>query len=142
MAQCEAFARMAHQGQFRKFGADKGKPYIVHPERMAKTCAKDSNFLVVCAAWLHDVIEDTDYIPDDLLKIPEMDPIVVDIVKLLTRREGQDYLDYLLKIKSDCVAKRVKLADIEDNLKSCPHKNLRDKYLLARYILELPNWDG
>lgn len=28
-------AEDAHKGQFRKMGADKGKPYIVHPERIA-----------------------------------------------------------------------------------------------------------
>jgi len=32
---CEKIGRKSHEGQIRNRGEDKGKPYIIHPERMA-----------------------------------------------------------------------------------------------------------
>ncbi len=65
------FAMEAHDGQFRK---GTGKPYIVHPSRVAAMVrgyldAYDEAIAVdvVCAAWLHDTVEDTDITPSDLL---------------------------------------------------------------------------
>lgn len=56
-------ARLAHEGQFRK----SGEPYIIHPVAVAVTIAElgmdeDS----ICAALLHDVIEDTPVTADDV----------------------------------------------------------------------------
>ena len=56
-------ARLAHEGQFRKTG----EPYIIHPVAVALTVAElgmdeDS----ICAALLHDVIEDTPVTADDV----------------------------------------------------------------------------
>ncbi len=53
----------AHKGQIRK----SGEPYIVHPILVAAITAKISNDeMMVQAALLHDVVEDTDYTIEDL----------------------------------------------------------------------------
>lgn len=58
------FATAAHAGQFR----DDGKtPYITHPEKVAEiisTVTNDED--LICAAWLHDTVEDTDTTIQDL----------------------------------------------------------------------------
>ena len=60
----EGFARAAHHGQRRRYG---GAPYIVHP--MAVVHALRWHFFtgpVLAAAWLHDVVEDTQFTIDDI----------------------------------------------------------------------------
>ncbi|MGB5505087.1 MAG: RelA/SpoT family protein [Sulfurovum sp.] len=53
----------AHKGQTRK----SGEPYIVHPILVAAITAKVSNDeMMVQAALLHDVVEDTDYTIEEL----------------------------------------------------------------------------
>lgn len=50
------FAALAHEGQQRRYTPD---PYIIHPEKVMKTCAQvTSDACVLYAALLHDVIED------------------------------------------------------------------------------------
>lgn len=62
-----AFATKAHEGQFRK---GTRRPYIVHPIEVAdivSTMTKDEE--VICAAVLHDTIEDCQGITKDVLKL-------------------------------------------------------------------------
>lgn len=67
-----------------------------------------------CAAWLHDVVEDTDTSLADLLTagFPEK---VLRILELLTHEESVPYMDYVKKLAADPIAKAVKLADLQDN---------------------------
>lgn len=61
------FATRAHDGQFRK---GTRRPYIVHPIEVADivaTMTKDEE--VICAAVLHDTIEDCRGITKDVLKL-------------------------------------------------------------------------
>lgn len=61
--QAREFAYIAHAGQFR----DGGAPYIVHPAQVARIISqvtRDED--LIAAAWLHDVIEDTEYTYDDI----------------------------------------------------------------------------
>ena len=61
------FATKAHKGQIRK--SDKEKPMIIHPINVAnilETYNYDDN--VVAAGYLHDVLEDTKYKEEDLLR--------------------------------------------------------------------------
>ena len=61
------FATKAHEGQFRK---GTRRPYIVHPIEVADivaTMTKDEE--VICAAVLHDTIEDCRGITKDILKL-------------------------------------------------------------------------
>ena len=122
-------ATEAHKGQHRKGG----KPYIVHPQAVAKELSKYYSMweTYLPVAWLHDVLEDTNLTPLDLLNKGVPFEIVA-IVEILTKRKNEDYLQYILRVKENSIATMVKLADMEDNSKTIQ----KNKYLLAKYILE------
>jgi len=143
----EEIATKAHEGQIRKFGPDKGKPYIIHPKRVAEKFVNHispnspNNEELMAVALLHDVLEDTDITKEELknLGIPEN---VIEQVDILTKREGEIYLDFILRIKEsgdkcfNSYAMIVKKEDILDNMLSLPEGSLKDKYRLAYYILD------
>ena len=105
---CKAMdiAYNAHQGQFDKSGI----PYIFHPYHLAEQMTDE---FTVCAALLHDVVEDTDVTIEDLEK--EFPSEVTEAVKLLTHADNVDYFDYIRAVKRNRVAKTVKLADLHHN---------------------------
>ena len=122
-------ARECHKGQ-KRFD---GKDYITHPEAVAKLVGEDVELKTI--AWLHDVVEDTKIHFYSLIEkgIPTELVCVIDI---LTRREEEDYFNYILRIVEDDKAVKVKIADLKHNLSNLKKGSLRDKYLLAKYILE------
>ena len=89
-----------------------GREYILHPLRVM---AKMSTDLERSTALLHDVLEDSDITAEELLAegIPAE---VVEAVQCLTKREGEDYLEFVARTKQNRLARRVKIADIEDNI--------------------------
>ena len=89
-----------------------GREYILHPLRVM---AKMSTDLERSAALLHDVLEDSDITAEELLAegIPAE---VVEAVQCLTKREGEDYLEFVARTRMNSLARRVKIADIEDNI--------------------------
>ena len=99
----------AHKEQVDKMGM----PYIFHPFHLAEQMTDEVS---VCAALLHDVVEDTEISFEDLAAhgIPE---IVIEALKLLTHDENDPYMDYVQKIKDsgNRTAKAVKLADLRHN---------------------------
>jgi hypothetical protein len=100
-------ASEAHSGQ-----ADKaGQPYIGHVVRVMGRVDTDVEKM---AAALHDVIEDTDATPESLLGqgVPED---VVDAVLALTKRDGETYDDFVLRVGAHPIARQVKIADLADN---------------------------
>lgn len=103
----EAIARKAHAGQVDKAG----KPYIEHPAHVAASVEGDKAKAV---AWLHDVVEDTDITFDDLAA-QGIDGEVIDALRLLTHDKSVPYLDYVAKIKTNDLARMVKLADLAHN---------------------------
>lgn len=134
VAIAEAIARRAHAVQVDKAGA----PYIEHPAWVA---ARMEGGDAKAAAWLHDVLEDTDVTADDLAEagIPAN---VVDAVLALTRRPGESYEAYLARVAENPLAVQVKLADLEHNsdLSRIPHSTERcrarvEKYRRAREFL-------
>ena len=85
-------------------------PYIFHPYHLAEQMDDE---ISCTAALLHDVVEDTSLTFADLEQIfPKQ---VIEIVMLLTHDEKVDYFDYIRKIKTNAIATKVKLADIEHN---------------------------
>ena len=85
-------------------------PYIFHPYHLAEQMDDEISCTV---ALLHDVVEDTSLTFSDLEQIfPKQ---VVEIVMLLTHDEKVDYFDYIQNIKTNTIATKVKLADIEHN---------------------------
>ena len=99
-------AYAAHAGQVDKCGV----PYIFHPIHLAEQMPDE---ISVCAALLHDVAEDTDITLSELES--EFPSAVIDVLKLLTHKDGIDYFDYIRAIRSNPTAVRVKLADIAHN---------------------------
>ena len=65
-------------------------------------------------AVLHDVIEDTSVTAEDLRR-EGFDEDVLAALECLTHRKGEPYADYVVQCKGDEIARRVKLADLEDN---------------------------
>ena len=97
----------AHAGQKGKDGS----PYILHPLRVMTRVGTDEERI---AAVLHDVVEDSDVTLDDLRQAGFSEKVLT-TVKLLTHEEGVSYEDYVNRLKSDPMARRIKLADLEDN---------------------------
>ena len=58
------FAKMAHKGIRRR----SGEPYILHPIAVAKITSQEIGLgsTSICAALLHDVVEDTEYTVEDI----------------------------------------------------------------------------
>lgn len=66
-------------------------------------------------ALLHDIIEDTDVTAEYLLAegFPQS---VVDGILSVTKREGENYQDFVARAKQNPIGRVVKLYDLEDNL--------------------------
>lgn len=102
------FAVYAHAGQ--KYGDE---PYVHHPARVAGRLS-ESDEIGISVAYLHDVVEDTECTLDDLRL--SFRPEIVEAVDAITRREGEKYFDYIVRLSSNPIAKRVKIADLQENL--------------------------
>ena len=96
----------AHMGQIDKFGI----PYIFHPIHLAESMETEEECIV---AILHDVVEDTDVTFEILEK--EFSSIVIEALKLLTHDKAVPYEEYILKLKDNPIAKKVKIADLKHN---------------------------
>jgi len=106
-----ALAVEAHRGQKDRAGA----PYILHPLRVMYRLGWDAPEKARMAAVLHDVVEDTPIKLADLRArgFPEE---VVAAVDLLSRRPEDSYEQFIERVLPDPIARRVKRADLEDNL--------------------------
>ena len=97
----------AHKDQKDKSGL----PYVFHPFHVAEQMPDEKTTIV---ALLHDVIEDTPYSLQDLRDMGfEQD--VLDALALMTHDKNVPYMDYVAKIKSNPIARTVKLADLRHN---------------------------
>lgn len=80
--------------------------------------------------YLHDIIEDTDVTIEDL-KAAGINDEVCDAVTLLTKVDLETYSDYILAIRTNSLATRVKLCDtatnLEHSIRSSRWSNI-DKY--------------
>ena len=131
-------AYKSHTGMTDKYG----NPYFEHLERVANR-VRDMEYdmvdetseinLYIAAAYLHDVIEDTDYLIGDI--IDKFGETIAEAVKLLTRDKEETYADYVIGIKKSVfiegkIARVVKMADLLDHLMGptpCP------PHLIKRY---------
>ena len=132
-----------------------GNPYIEHLERVADRVREmEYDFvdetseieLYVATAYLHDIIEDTDCTREDLLA-STFSGFVVEAVFRLTREEGMTYAEYIERILSHWLVRRlalagkiarvVKLADLLDHVSGptpCP-PDLKKRYEKSLYRL-------
>lgn len=97
----------AHKNQFDKSGV----PYVYHPFHLAEQMETEETTIV---ALLHDVVEDTTFSLDDL-SAAGFPGNVIDAIALMTHDKSVPYLDYVAKIKSNPIARVVKLADLKHN---------------------------
>ena len=120
-------AARAHAGQVDKAGS----PYILHPLRLMLQMTQMPERI---AAVLHDVVEDTSIRLDDLHQAGFSDAIVT-AVDALTKRAGEDRLTAAVRAAANPIARRVKLADVADNmdLRRIPHPTERDYARLKEY---------
>ena len=124
----EKIAREAHKGQ-KRWG---GEPYITHPEAVANNF-KNEELKVV--AWLHDVLEDTKVTANILMNADIPQELVV-AVGHLTRVKDENYKEFILHVKENEIATKVKIADLRHNLMGLKEGSMKDKYRLALHILE------
>jgi (p)ppGpp synthase/HD superfamily hydrolase len=101
-------AARAHAGQIDKAGA----PYIFHPLRLMLAVNGEHERM---AAALHDVVEDTPLTFDDLAR-EGFPAAVIDAVRALTKQPGESRIDAAHRAAANPVARRVKLADVGDNM--------------------------
>jgi hypothetical protein len=86
--------------------------YINHPIRVSENCNSDEDKIV---ALLHDTIEDGDITVDYLL-MQGFSHDIVDAVLSVSRKRGEDYFDFILRCKANPIGRRVKIADLKDNM--------------------------
>lgn len=109
----------AHFGQVDKTG----QPYILHPLRVMLSQGDDVSRIV---GVLHDVVEDSTTVGHgDILAL--FGESIHAAVIALTRHDGESYEDFILRAKANPTARRVKIADIKDNMRPGA------KHLLPRY---------
>lgn len=146
----DAIAEKYHAGQFRN---DKKTPYITHPRAVRELVEKSFNLFAdifpieylleaQIVALFHDISEEVKIPEKELIEELEQykgeyfdKEIVFNALTILNKHNHEDYLDYILKIKRNPVARIVKLADLEHNLSDLKAGNMRGKYLLAKHIL-------
>lgn len=133
-----AMAAFEHAGQVDKGGA----PYIFHPLRVAMAMSTEEERI---AAVLHDVVEDTEVTLSEVEA--EFGADVAAAVDALTKRDGEEYQAYLERVGANPIARRVKMADLTDNLDqtrlgrepTADDRKRRAKYQVAAgYLFNLP----
>lgn len=97
----------AHKGQVDKSGL----PYVFHPFHLAMEMTDELSTVV---ALLHDVIEDSDYTLQNLENMG-FPPAVLEAISLMTHQEGVPYMEYVANIKTNPLARVVKMADLRHN---------------------------
>ena len=114
-------ASVAHSTQTDKGG----KPYILHPLWvMDRVRHLGENYMIV--AILHDVVEDTEWTIDQLVK-EGFNQNVIYALCLLTHDTDVSYDEYIRQLSSNKIARAVKLRDLEHNTKITRLKGLRKK---------------
>lgn len=117
------FAKAAHIEQRRK----SGEPYIIHPIAVARIIAEelelDSDAII--AAFLHDVVEDTEYTIEDIRR--EFGTGVAFLVNVVTKQKKEEYVhskqvdnyqQMLSSVQYDIRALLIKLADRLHNMRT------------------------
>ena len=99
-------AYKAHEGQTDKAGV----PYIFHPIHIAEQMDSEESCVV---ALLHDVVEDSDITLEILSKYFNDD--IIAALRVLTKKENDDYVMYIKRVKTNKLATKVKIKDLEHN---------------------------
>ena len=132
------FANKAHYGVRRL----SGEPYIMHPLAVARICVKEIGLgsTSICAALMHDVVEDTDYTVEDLRGL--FGDKIAQIVSGLTKISGgvfgsqaseqaENFRKLLLTISDDIRVVLIKIADRLHNMRTLGAQPKDKQYKIA-----------
>ena len=114
-----AIAVEAHKGQKDKAG----DPYILHPLRVMFRMETREEMVV---AVLHDVLEDTPITPDQLKEMG-FSETVLEALDSVTKRAGERYEDFVQRAALHPIGKKIKLADLRDNMDLSRLEKITDK---------------
>lgn len=142
LERCMQFAAIAHRNQFDKGG----EPYLWHVLRVGIGLLPDID--AACCGVLHDVLEDCPGMNHAIvLDALRDDEELMRALKLLKKEKGEDYSVYIRRCGSHPLARKVKIADLHDNLDDRRQQrairaghgdsiySLRDKYEAALFYL-------
>ena len=132
------FARQAHKGVRRH----SGEPYIMHPLEVARIVCKEIGLgsTSICAALLHDVVEDTDYTVEDIRNL--FGDKIAEIVNGLTKIAGgvfgahasaqaENFKKLLLTMSEDIRVILIKIADRLHNMRTLEFMQVNKQYKIA-----------
>ncbi|MDE6331184.1 MAG: RelA/SpoT family protein, partial [Muribaculaceae bacterium] len=132
------FAREAHKGVRRR----SGEPYILHPIAVAKIASQEIGLgsTSICAALLHDVVEDTDYTVEDIER--HFGPKIAQLVEGLTKISGgifgdrasaqaENFRKLLLTMSEDIRVVLLKMADRLHNMRTLGSMAPNKQYKIA-----------
>ena len=132
------FAREAHKGIRRR----SGEPYILHPIAVAKIASQEIGLgsTSICAALLHDVVEDTDYTVEDIEQ--HFGKKIAQLVAGLTKISGgifgdrasaqaENFRKLLLTMSEDIRVVLIKMADRLHNMRTLGSMAPNKQYKIA-----------
>ncbi|MBR5891125.1 MAG: bifunctional (p)ppGpp synthetase/guanosine-3',5'-bis(diphosphate) 3'-pyrophosphohydrolase [Bacteroidaceae bacterium] len=132
------FARQAHKGVRR----NSGEPYIMHPLAVARIVCSEIGLgsTSICAALLHDVVEDTDYTIEDIQNL--FGEKIAQIVDGLTKISGgvfgtqaseqaENFKKLLLTMSEDIRVILIKIADRLHNMRTLSYMPVNKQYKIA-----------
>ena len=132
------FAKHAHKGVRR----NSGEPYILHPIAVARVVSEEIGLgsTSICAALLHDVVEDTEYTVEDIANL--FGPKIAQIVDGLTKISGgifgdkasaqtENFKKLLLTMSEDIRVILIKIADRLHNMRTLEHMAPNKQYKIA-----------
>ncbi|MBT4597512.1 GTP pyrophosphokinase [bacterium] len=97
----------AHENQLDKGG----KTYILHPLRLMIQMPTEELQII---AVLHDVVEDSHYTFEHLIK-EGFDVKLIEALQALTKKENERYGDFIKRVQENSLATKVKIVDLKDN---------------------------
>ena len=138
------FANENHKGQLRK----SGEPYIIHPLQVAYILATiDMDEATICAALLHDVVEDTKVTYEDVQNKfgTEIAELVDGVTKLtkwqqyttVKEQQVEDYRKMFLAMGKDIRVILIKLADRLHNMRTLKFLTRDRQIAISRETMDL-----
>ena len=137
------YAKENHGDQLRK----SGEPYIIHPIQVAYTLAElELDDATICAALLHDVVEDTEVTHQDLInefgiEIAEMVDGVTKLSKLnyesVEEAQVENYRKMFLAMGKDIRVIMIKLSDRLHNMRTLKYLSRDRQIANAKETMDL-----